>query len=107
MLRENKEIEDMRDDIIKTLKTSAANANQYVTKFNKYEHLWTTDREQYLQQFLLYGRGLTNDEQQLISSGIEIKLKENKPTLDSFREEVKLLLLLFHIQLVTFSLIDG
>lgn len=87
-MRINKEIEKLRDDIIKITKISAANAIQYVTKFNKYDYLWTTDRNQCLQQFLVYGRGLTLEEEQTIGTPDEGKIKENKPTLDAFRVQV-------------------
>lgn len=78
----------MRDDIVKLAKISCVNATHYVTKFKMYEYLWTTDRDKYLQQFLVYGRGLTVEEEQMIGTADESKLKENKPSLDAFREQV-------------------
>lgn len=78
----------MRDDIVKLTKTTALHAIQYVKKFNKYEYLWTTDRDKYLQQFLVYGRELSAEEELLIGTADEGKLKENKPTLDVFRAQV-------------------
>lgn len=88
ILRDDKEIEEMRDDIIKITKATAAHATQYVTKFHPYQYLWTTDRDKYLKQFLVYGRGLTYDEEQMLGTPDENKLKENKPTLDVFRAQV-------------------
>lgn len=88
-MRNNKEIEELRDDVVKITKLSSANAIKYVTKFKKYEYLWITDRDKYLQQFLVYGRGLTPEEElQLETGDPEFKVKENKPTLDVFREQV-------------------
>lgn len=86
VLRNEKLIEEMRDDIVRQTKTSAANATAYVTKFNIYEAHWTTNREKYLQQFILYSRVLTEEEE--ISEAEETKIRQIKPTLDQYRAQV-------------------
>lgn len=78
----------MRDDIVKLTKKTALNSIQYVTKFHIYEYLWTIDRDKYLKHFLVYGRGLTAEEELWLGTPDECKLKENAPTLDVFREQV-------------------
>lgn len=79
----------MRDDIVRCATLGAINAHKYVGCYNKYERLWTTDRDVFLSEYLKYGRGLTEDEiAQLTESGGEPAVKEKPPTLEMFREQV-------------------
>lgn len=78
----------MRDEVIKLVKDMAVTATAYVKKYNKYKFLWTIDRDVHLDQFLKYGRGLTADEVEKMAESEEFKVKENKPTLDMFRQQV-------------------
>lgn len=88
VLRENTHIESMRDEIVRQTKKTLAKSTAYVTKYNIYEYLWTTDRDVLLQQFLRYGRGLSEDEVRQLAESDEFKVKEIKPSLDMFREQM-------------------
>lgn len=88
VLRDNKEIDEMRNDIVRNTKRTALKCLAYVTKFDIYKALWTTDQQEQLQQFLKYSRGLTEEEIEQMAASEEFRVKENKPTLDNFREEM-------------------
>lgn len=88
ILSKNKDIEIMRDEVIQMVKDMAQTAQTYVKRYNKYQHLWTINRDIHLEQFLKYGRGLTADELEQMAESEEFKVKENKPTLDMFRSQV-------------------
>lgn len=79
----------MRDDIVRCATLGAVNAHKFVRCYDKYERLWTTDRDVFLSEYLKYGRGLTKEENaQLAEVGGEPAVKEKSPTLDMFREQV-------------------
>lgn len=78
----------MRDVIIRSTKESALNAQTYVKQYSKYSHLWTTDQKMYLAEYLKYGRPLTKDEKTQMEESEEFRVKELKPTLDMFRDQV-------------------
>lgn len=88
VLRNNKEIEAMRDDVVRHTKKTSQKCIDYVTKYNIYEHLWTHDRDDHLQQFLRYGRSLTEEEIHQMAESEEFKVRELKPTLDMFRDQM-------------------
>lgn len=80
----------MRDDIVRCATLGTVNAHKYVRCYNKYERLWTTDRDVYLNEYLKYGRGLTEEENAQLTEGGggESAVKEKPPTLEMFREQV-------------------
>lgn len=88
VLCENKEIEEIRNDIVRNTKRTALKCLAYVTKFDVYKPLWAMDQSEQLQQFLRYSRGLTDEELDQMAASEEFKVKENKPSLDNFRAEI-------------------
>lgn len=60
-------------------------AIDYRNSFESYSYLWVDDREEFLQQFLLYGHVLTAEE---IETAGEAGVPYSRPTLDQFREQV-------------------
>lgn len=80
----------MRDDVVRCATLGTVNAHKYVRCYNKYEQLWTIDRDVFLSQYLKYGRGLTEEESAQLADGGggEPVIKEKAPTLEMFREQV-------------------
>lgn len=56
-------------------------ACHYREKFAPYSYLWTHDTDEFLRQFLMYGRQVSVEE---LLEGIE----ENPPSLDQYKEQV-------------------
>ena len=67
---------------------AALDAIAHLKEYKKYEHLWLTNKDVYLQQFLIYSRALTTEEVKHIELIPDFKVKENKPSLDMFRHQV-------------------
>lgn len=89
VLRDRKDIEDMRNEMVKLTKKSATNCLAYVRKYNVYKDKWTLELDVQLQHFLKYARLLTLEEQEWLAEGSEeFKVKEQKPTLDNFRDQI-------------------
>lgn len=89
ILGTNTDIETIRDDIVRCAKSGTMHAEEYVKCYDKYEHLWTIDRANYLQEYLKYGRALTAEELENLEENPEFKIKEMKPTLAMFQDKVK------------------
>lgn len=88
-MSQNTAIEEMRNDIFRFCKQAIKLAIKHIEEFNKYKILWTRNHKEYLEIFLKYGRGLTEAEVTQMAEDPQFKIKEVKPTLDMFKEEVK------------------
>lgn len=88
ILRQNKEIEDIKDDIYRQAEIAAKLANDHINAYKNYEYIWITDRDLYLEQYVMYARELTAEEMAKMEESAEFKIKENKPTLDMFKQQV-------------------
>jgi hypothetical protein len=66
-------------------------ANEFSRSFQTYSYLWLDDRESCMQQFLTYGRQLTAEELELISIDDDMAPKPSPPTMELFREQVRVL----------------
>lgn len=87
----------MRNDIFRFCKQAIKLAIKHIEEYKKYEHLWTTDKKEYLDRFLIYGRGLTAKELTQMEEDPEFNVKEEKPTLDSFKEEVDTTIIILYL----------
>lgn len=64
-------------------------AIDYIKNFDDYSYLWLDDRQEVLRQFLLYGRQLTQDEQDLLKDEMRAEeIKESPPTTEQFKEQI-------------------
>lgn len=77
----------MINDINERVQQVLAHTKEYIQRFHEFSHLWEDDKKEYLNQFLKYGRQLTQEEIDAKFAGLEIPEKE--PTLDQFREVVR------------------
>lgn len=61
----------------------------YIKKFDDYSYLWFDDRQEYLRQFLLYGRQLTQDELDILKDENRAgEIKEIPPTIEQYKEQI-------------------
>ena len=79
------ELSEMRQEILDRVSTVMNKAREYKNSFSVYEYLWVDDRQEFMQQFLLYGHVLTPEE---IEQHAEEGVPESPPTLDQFKEQV-------------------
>ncbi|XP_049903056.1 dynein axonemal heavy chain 11 [Epinephelus moara] len=76
---------DLRQEIMERVENVLKKAINYQTKFDCYTHLWQDDRNEFLRQFLLYGRLLTAEEMEAYGADA---LCESPPTIDNFKEQI-------------------
>lgn len=64
-------------------------AIDYIKKFDEYSYLWLDDRQEYLRQFLLYGRQLTPEELDILKDENRAgEIKQTPPTTEQFKEQI-------------------
>lgn len=63
-------------------------AYEYIKKFEEYSYLWLENRQEFLRQFLLFGRALTPDEMELLKDETGPGMKETPPTIKQFKEQI-------------------
>ena len=56
------ELSDMREEILSRVSAAIVEVCEYRDSYNSYSYLWVDDRQEFLQQFLLYGHMLTQEE---------------------------------------------
>ena len=52
----------MREEILSRVSAAIVEVCEYRDSYNSYAYLWVDDRQEFLQQFLLYGHMLTQEE---------------------------------------------
>ncbi|XP_032831905.2 dynein axonemal heavy chain 9 isoform X1 [Petromyzon marinus] len=90
------DLADMRDELMRRVRTAAGRCLEYRATLATYAHLWADDRHEYLRQFLLYGHALTPEEVEILATahtadddeGHVAGVMEQPPTLAQFREQV-------------------
>ena len=79
------ELSDIREEILSRVSSAVAQAIKYRDSYNTYAYLWVDDRQVFLEQFLLYGHVLTQEE---IEQAGEEGVPEEPPTLTQFKSQV-------------------
>lgn len=82
------ELEDMQLDITALTRQTIREAIVFAEQFEKYNFLWSTDKVQYLENFLKYGRVLTSEELAEIDEGTS-DIKYQNPELEEFRKVIE------------------
>ena len=80
------ELSDMRGDLMDRVQNVMNKAIEYRNSYDNYAYLWVDDRNEFMRQFLLYGHVLTTEE---IEAHTEDGVPENPPSLDKFKEQVR------------------
>lgn len=87
-LRGEKEIDEMKVDIITNTRQTCREALEYFKMYDKYSYIWLDDKKLFLERFLKYGRALTPDEIENLEDP-ESALKEEKEiSLDKFKKQI-------------------
>jgi len=79
------ELSDLRDELLAHVNNAIALANEYCNSFHQYSYLWVDDRQEFMQQFLVYGHVLTTEE---IEQHGDEGVPETPPTLEQFKTQV-------------------
>lgn len=76
------------DEIFTRIVSAMDHADEFIKEFDEYAILWTDDRQEFLKQFLMFGRILTIEElEQLVNEETPV-IKENPPTIAQFKEQI-------------------
>lgn len=87
-LRNEKEIDEMKVDIITNTRQTCREALEYFKLYDKYSYIWLDDKKLFLERFLKYGRALTPEEIENLDTP-ESTLKEEKEiSLDKFKNQI-------------------
>lgn len=84
-LETNDEIATMRETVMARVDSVINQAMEYSNTFEKYSYLWKRDRNEFMEQFLLYGEVLIA---QATKTVIEQDAPKKPPTLRHFKEQV-------------------
>ena len=84
-MEEIAELSDLREELLSHVNNAIAVASEYCNSFQKYSYLWVDDRQEFMQQFLMYGHVITAEE---IEQHGEEGIPETPPTLDKFKSQV-------------------
>uniref|UniRef100_A0A674EYS7 Dynein axonemal heavy chain 17 n=1 Tax=Salmo trutta TaxID=8032 RepID=A0A674EYS7_SALTR len=84
-LDEMSELSDMRENVLNQVVGAMKEAQEYRDVLYKYAYLWQDDRDDFMEQFLLYSKVLTPEE---IEAHGEDSVPKNPPTLKDFKEEI-------------------
>nr|CAI5828900.1 unnamed protein product [Callosobruchus analis] len=88
LAKENRELQRMTDDISVRVANAMEKAMEFIKVFEDYVPLWSEDRQEYLRQFLLYGRQLTLEELMQLRDETQPAIKETPPTIPQFKEQI-------------------
>nr|CAH7754609.1 unnamed protein product [Callosobruchus chinensis] len=86
--KENRELQHKSDDISVRVANAMEKALEFIKEFDDYVPLWAEDRQEYLRQFLLYGRQLTLEELVQLKDETQPPIKETPPTIPQFKEQI-------------------
>ncbi|GCC24108.1 hypothetical protein chiPu_0002508 [Chiloscyllium punctatum] len=84
-LEEMTDLTEMREEIMTLVITTMRQAEKYEESFDSYSYLWVDDRNEFLEEFLIYGRVLTQEE---IESYGEGGVPPTPPTLEQFKNQI-------------------
>ncbi|KAG5897820.1 hypothetical protein JTB14_011820 [Gonioctena quinquepunctata] len=84
----NQDITEIREDILASIDKVIEETYEFCDHFQSYSYLWLDDREQYLHQFLDYGRQLTGEEMDYLGLNDPLAPKVSPPKMEQFREQI-------------------
>ncbi|XP_067914454.1 dynein axonemal heavy chain 17-like [Heterodontus francisci] len=84
-LEEMTDLSEMREEIMSQVINIMKQAEDYEESFDNYSYLWVDDRNEFLEEFLIYGRVLTQEE---IESYGEGGVPSTPPTLEQFKNQI-------------------
>lgn len=84
----NTDITDIKRDILGNVDKVVQQAYEYLDSFQIYGYLWLEDKAMYMEQFLKYGRQLTDEEMNLVQSKDPDAPVLCQPKNEAFREQI-------------------
>ncbi|NXE57526.1 DYH17 protein, partial [Casuarius casuarius] len=84
-LEDMADLSEMREEVVLLVVSVMKQASEYEASFETYSHLWLDDPQEFLQQFLTFGRALTPEELELHA---EESLPHVPPTLGQFQQQI-------------------
>lgn len=84
----NHDITDIKRDITQNVDKVVNEAYGYCDGFQNYAYLWLEDKAMYMNQFLNYGRQLTDEEMMLVQMKEPAAPKPSQPKNEAFREQI-------------------
>lgn len=87
LIKDDQTMMKKSDDLYDRIISGMQKATEFVKEFDEYVDLWTDDRQEYLRQFLLYGRTLNIEELEQLENP-ETPIKETPPTIAQFKEQI-------------------
>ncbi|CAG9831722.1 unnamed protein product [Diabrotica balteata] len=84
----NQDIVDIKNDILSNIDKVIEESYEFCDNYQTYSYLWLDDREQYLDQFLTYGRQLNNEELDYLGMNDPLAPKPSPPKMEHFREQI-------------------
>ncbi|XP_050294546.1 dynein beta chain, ciliary-like [Anthonomus grandis grandis] len=88
LIKEDAELAQERAEIISRVISGMEAAAAYEKEYDEYYMLWEEDRQEFLRQFLLYGRLLSLEEVYKIRDEGEDAIKETPPTIKQFKDQI-------------------
>lgn len=87
-IENNGEIVEMKQDVLDNVDKVIQEAFEFCDNYQSYSYLWLDDRDEYLKQFLTYGRQLNLEEMELLYLNDAHAPKPSPPKMEAFREEI-------------------
>lgn len=87
LIKEDQTMIKKSDELFDRIIGGMQKAMEFIKKFDEYVDLWTDDRQEYLRQFLLYGRTLNIEELEQLENP-ETPIKETPPKIAQFKEQI-------------------
>lgn len=81
-------VNDMYATAIQRVVEAIDKCFEFTKTFKQYSPLWLDDRQEFLKQFLLYGRALTDQERELLGMEGGPGIKESPPTIPAFKKQI-------------------
>ncbi|XP_031327312.1 dynein beta chain, ciliary-like [Photinus pyralis] len=85
---EDPEITSMMEIVVSRVTQAMELAMEYTTVFDDFSNLWLDNRQEFLRQFLLYGRPLTAEELDIEQDETSGGLKSTPPIVSQFKEQI-------------------
>ena len=76
---------EMREEISNLVISAMKEAEEYQDSFERYSYLWTDDPQEFMKNFLTYGRAISRED---LDSQPEETLPKTPPTLAQFQQQV-------------------
>ncbi|MEE6489662.1 hypothetical protein FKM82_015640 [Ascaphus truei] len=86
-------LEEMHREIMSRVHSTIVNVKEYQRHFRKYSYLWTDDKNEFMKQFLIYGRFLNTEEMELYA---DYEVQKCAPQLEHFKKQINIYELLFN-----------